>query len=215
MKLLTRIIFTKQKLKYGISAGLHPTTRCNLSCNYCSSAIFLGKEPVFKNELTAKQWLLILLKYKPRINIITISGGEPSIYKDIVPLVNGLTENKIAVRILTNLMSKRLLEIDKSPYIRIFTTFHYSYANLDKFTENLKLYKKKFLVSINELDGKPKMIKGSSVKLLETFDSPGRISSTSEGNDLTYCRLNKGTIFIPDGRIVSTEHERDLLADNY
>jgi len=211
----TRIAFTLQKIKYGITVSLNPTTRCNLNCDYCASSIFLGEHPVFKNELTAGQWLEILLNYEPRINIIGVSGGEPAIYKDIVSLVNGLAKNKIAVRILTNLMSKRLLRIDESPYVRIYTTFHYRFANLDKFMENLKLYKKKFLVSVNELDGKPKMIKESSVKLFETFDNPERVSSTPEGDELTYCRLNKGVLFIPDGRVVSNAHERDLLADNY
>ena len=215
MKFSTKIAFTKQKLKFGISVSLNPTTRCNLNCDYCASSIFLGKEPIFKNELTAKQWLEILLNYEPRINIITISGGEPAIYKDIVPLVNRLAKNKIAIRILTNLMSKRLLRIDESPYVRIYTTFHYGFANLDKFMENLKLYKEKFLVSVNELAGKPKMVKESKVKLFETFDKPERVSSTFEGDDLTYCRLNKGVLFIPDGRVVSNAHERDLLADNY
>ena len=211
----TRIAFTLQKIKYGISVSLNPTTRCNLNCDYCASSIFLGEHPVFRNELTSEQWLEILLNYEPRINIVTISGGEPAIYKDVVPLVNGLAKNKIAVRILTNLMSKRLLRIDKSPYIRLYTTFHYGFANLDKFMGNLNLYKKKFLVSVNELDGKPKMIKGSKVKLFETFDKPERVSSTPEGDELTYCRLHKGVLFIPDGRTVSNAHERDLLAENY
>ena len=57
--------------------------------------------------------------------------------------------------------------------------------------------------------------KNSLVKLFETFDNPERVSSTPEGDELTYCRLNKGVLFIPDGRVVSNAHERDLLADNY
>lgn len=214
-KFSTRLAFTLQKIKYGISVGVNPTTRCNLDCDYCASSIFLGEHPVFKKELNVQQWLIILLNHKPRINIITISGGEPAIYRDIVPLVNYLAKMKIAVRILTNLTSKRLLEIDKSPYVRIYTTFHYGYANMDKFMENLKLYKEKFVVAVNELEGKPKMIKESKIKLLETFDKPERVSSTPEGDDLTYCRLNKCVMFIPDGRVVSSGHEKDLLADNY
>jgi len=214
MKFLTRIIFTKQKLMGGLSVSLNPTTRCNLKCNYCVSSIFLGEAPIFKNELTAKQWLEILLNYKPKIKFVVISGGEPSIYKDIVPLVDGLTKNKIAVRILTNLTSRRLLGVDNNPYVRFYTTLHYGFVDLDKFLENLRLYKNKFLVSVNEFEGKPKMIKGSRMKILETLDNPDRVSKTPEGDDLTYCRLKKGVLFIPDGRIVVNAHERDLLADN-
>ena len=119
--LLTRVVFTIQKNKKGITIGWHPTTRCNLSCEYCSSSIWLGEEPKFK-ELTGDEWIEKFKDYP--IKLVSISGGEPSIYKDIVKVVDWFVSQKIAVRIITNLTNFRLLEIKRSPYVRIFTTYH-------------------------------------------------------------------------------------------
>jgi organic radical activating enzyme len=212
--ILTRIVFTIQKSKKGILAGWHPTTRCNLNCSYCTSAIWLGEEPKFK-ELTGDEWIKIFTPYIGKIKVMTISGGEPAIYKDIVKVVEWLVSKKIAVRILTNLTSLRLLEIKRTPYVRIFTTYHHGQIKLEKYQSNLEKYKRYFLTAVNEIEGKGKFVAGSKEKSYQTFDDEKQVSDTPEGKDLNSCRLVKSTLFIPNGRIVDSQHAQDLLALNY
>ncbi len=108
----TRIVFSIKKLQ-GIQATIHASMECNLSCEYCTSDLtVMDERPVFKKELSADDWLRTIEDYNKRskyrdiepITLIVFGGGEPGMYKDIVPLVSGLVEMKIAVRILSNLL---------------------------------------------------------------------------------------------------------------
>jgi len=200
--LKTRIIFTIQKLRKGVYVGMHPTMKCNLSCTYCIADIFLGERPVFKNELTATEWLKKIDDYPERITVITMSGGDPTMYKDIIPLVNGLIKRKIAVRIITNIMAINLMKINASSYVRIFTTYHHGFANRKTFDKNLIMYRTKFAVETNEIEGMGKYIKGSSTM-------PFSNSIKDE------CRIGGAPLFIPDGRVVGGPNSQDVLADNY
>jgi len=190
----------------GVTIGIHATTRCNLSCHYCSTDLnAMNEKPIFRKELTANEWLSLIDKFskdgKRKVTLVQFAGGEPAVYKDIAPLINGLIKRKIAVRIHSNLLLKRFLPIKKSPYVRIVATYHPS-GNLEKFLENLKMYRKRFMVVTKEIKSISNVLEDSFLQTLQIkADEPSR--------------MTKGILFVPDGRRVDTCYAEGFLADNY
>jgi organic radical activating enzyme len=208
-QLLTRIMFSLKKAE-GIEVTIHASMKCNLTCEYCTSDLtVMDERPVFKKELTAIEWLRIIDDYNQRssyrdikpITVVVFGGGEPAMYKDIVPLVNGLIERKIAIRILTNLLLRNMLGIKKSNYVRMVATYHPS-GDLKKYLTNLKLYRKKFLVRKKEITGVSNVFKNSEKVRKQTKpDDPERTT--------------KGILYLPNGVKTDTCYSEGLLADNY
>ena len=90
------------------------TSRCNYRCSYCT----------YKN--------LSLLLF----------GGEPLIHPDILKIVERLGISKYPLQIFTNLSRsksflKKLCSIRDD--LKFFTSFHYEYADPDKFLEKVNL----------------------------------------------------------------------------
>ena len=72
-----------------VSVGIRITRKCNLKCPYCNIT------STNKKELTTNEWknvIDILECYK--INKIVILGGEPTLYPDIVTIVDYIVNNK-------------------------------------------------------------------------------------------------------------------------
>lgn len=89
-------IFTR-----GVSCNVVVTTRCPYRCTYCPS--FIYGDPKIHKESTVEEWKTFLDRFQARISLVYVSGGETSLYKDIVPLVNYLTEKRHHVIVQTNL----------------------------------------------------------------------------------------------------------------
>jgi len=74
------------------------TSLCNLNCPHCYAYRFRGV-----NELTLKEKLR-LVKEMGELGVehVGISGGEPLIHKDIIPIIKTLTDHDISISIVTN-----------------------------------------------------------------------------------------------------------------
>ena len=78
---------------------LHPSLICNLSCSHCYSTSSprrrqaLGVEPVLSN-------LAFLANQGYRV--LSVSGGEPFLYQDLVRLVEGAHSTGLRVHVITN-----------------------------------------------------------------------------------------------------------------
>jgi len=117
-----------------ISAFL--TMRCNLSCSFCLNAF--DKEFDRKNfkEISGQEWVNALNKIESRPSVpITLSGGEPSLHKDFIYILNNL-KPELNIDILTNLhwsesvFEKFISEVNptrikrNSPYASIRASYH-------------------------------------------------------------------------------------------
>lgn len=82
--------------------GLHLylTNKCNLSCPHCYMYSGLSTE----NELTTEEIIKLIKEYKEIVhgNLITISGGEPTIHADFDLIVKTASEMGLEVKVLTN-----------------------------------------------------------------------------------------------------------------
>ena len=147
---------------------IKPTMKCNLHCSYCCVELEIKKRPKFE-EVGYKKWLEYVDGIPFRLGIINISGGEPFLYPEIVPLVHGLIDRGHLVRIPSNLLLTEGLEIGKTNRCMILATYHG--VNRSRFMKNLKEYKKIMRVAVREFNTTYQSIPGSRLKRMEEEDS--------------------------------------------
>ena len=70
--------------------ALFLTMKCNLDCASCLNSMPKHDRNKFE-ELPSEEWVKVLDRIKSRPDVpITFSGGEPTVYKDFITLVNNL-----------------------------------------------------------------------------------------------------------------------------
>ncbi len=117
------------------------TERCNYSCSYCAS--YNNNVPTyFKSIEEYKKAVMYVKNYignkRAKVNFL---GGEPTLNKNWVQLVNFLDEQNFVPRLTTNLSIDPKKYIDKleSKFPFIITSFHPEFTEPSHFTERVKL----------------------------------------------------------------------------
>ncbi|MCK5132532.1 MAG: radical SAM protein [Candidatus Sabulitectum sp.] len=90
---------------------LHVTLRCNLACSYCYSNKYRKTENV--SELTDTQWKEIIDQAVVNgCKTVYITGGEPLLREDLLPVWSYAMEQGIYTKLLTNgtLITKNIAE---------------------------------------------------------------------------------------------------------
>ena len=82
-------------------ADLLVTDTCNYSCPFCIASYMLNVDKKFLNLKTLKEFVLKVLKEK-NITHVGISGGEPTLNKDLVSICKTLYKNGYQINIATN-----------------------------------------------------------------------------------------------------------------
>lgn len=91
---------TKKYLRAPVELTIYPSLKCQLQCSFC----FLHKK---KNEATIEHnsddWIKLVKSFIDEGTVsVSILGGEPSLYSDIVPLINKLDKLGIRFTLTTN-----------------------------------------------------------------------------------------------------------------
>jgi pyruvate formate lyase activating enzyme len=90
------------------------TPGCNLRCPFCHNwRIVTDPKPPFLNEEAAFK---ILLDRKKYVEAVVITGGEPTIHKELPKFLKKLKENGFAVKLDTNGLNPQVLE-ECLPYV--------------------------------------------------------------------------------------------------
>ncbi|MGC8998473.1 MAG: anaerobic ribonucleoside-triphosphate reductase activating protein [Candidatus Bathyarchaeia archaeon] len=90
------------------------TPGCNLRCPYCYNwRIVVDPKPPFLNEETALQILEERRKY---VDAVVITGGEPTIHKELPRFLKKVKERGFAVKLDTNGLNPTVLE-ECLPYV--------------------------------------------------------------------------------------------------
>jgi cyclic pyranopterin phosphate synthase len=94
------------------------TNSCNLSCSYCvdSSAVKQNNNIEQHKVLTTEQYLKIIqvLNQTLALETVRLTGGEPTLYKELIPLIKGISETGIKnIKMTTNgsLLEKNIIEL--------------------------------------------------------------------------------------------------------
>lgn len=85
----------------GARCNIITTTRCPYHCEYCPMFLY-GRQKIYP-ESSFEEWRVFLDRFPMWISTMYISGGEPSLYKDLVLLVNYLIKRGHHVHVQTNL----------------------------------------------------------------------------------------------------------------
>lgn len=112
------------------------TMRCNLSCSFCLNAFDKEFDRKGFEEIPGDRWIESLNRLELRPGVpVTFCGGEPSLHKDFIKIINGL-KPELNIDILTNLQFgkggiERFIEnVDPqrikrdSPYASIRVSYH-------------------------------------------------------------------------------------------
>lgn len=84
------------------------TPGCNLRCPFCHNwRIVVDPKPPFLNEETA---LKILEERKRFVDAVVITGGEPTIHKELPRFLKKLKDKGFSVKLDTNGFNSRILE---------------------------------------------------------------------------------------------------------
>lgn len=88
---------------------LHPTNLCNLNCQHCYSS----SSPTRKDELHIEHVFSVLKNLKLNgYEILSISGGEPLIYKKINEIIDFSHSINLQVNLITNgMLLNKILEV--------------------------------------------------------------------------------------------------------
>lgn len=90
------------------------TPGCNLRCPFCHNwRIVVDPKPPFLHEETA---LKVLESRKKYVDAVVVTGGEPTIHKEIPKFLKKLKEKGFAVKIDTNGFNPKVLE-ECLPYV--------------------------------------------------------------------------------------------------
>ncbi len=131
---------------------------CSLPCEYCVQKISLPGQPIAHYPLMSGQkWVEALnaisgrtknrFLRSPKRKKISITGGEPSLHPDFIYILNNLDKDwKITVT--SNFTSpffdkdiKFLKQIKRRSSLKFNASYHFMYAPIEKFIENVKKVK--------------------------------------------------------------------------
>jgi hopanoid biosynthesis associated radical SAM protein HpnH len=106
--------------KYPLVLMLEPTLRCNLACAGCDRIRLQAAES--REDLSLDECLQAARESEAPV--VTVTGGEPTLYPDLQPLVAGLIRMKRFVYLCTNgLLTDSFIE-EFSPDSRLTLNFH-------------------------------------------------------------------------------------------
>ena len=92
----------------GIMAATVFVGGCNFRCPYCHNSGLLKKEAAVIPE---EEVLSFLESRKGKLEGVCISGGEPTLYNDLVPFITKLREMGFRIKLDTNGQNPKLLKV--------------------------------------------------------------------------------------------------------
>ncbi|MFZ5392213.1 MAG: radical SAM protein [Patescibacteria group bacterium] len=125
------------------------TPSCNHDCSYCYN-VWKYREYPQGQLLDLRQWQEVTERLMEQTNIgtVSISGGEPTIYPDLVVLIKYLRSKKINVNLLTNGsniiedLARELVDLDISifeiPLVAIDKELHKKLKGRDDYDQVVK-----------------------------------------------------------------------------
>lgn len=168
-------------------------TVCNYRCSYCWPTLHEGEYPFIDIDL-AKRFVSQLTKKHPDKHFIFIlSGGEPTLWKDLPGFLKFLKEHNAEINLITN-GSRSISWWDKYGGLidLAVISFHWEFANSDHIENVCRSLRQNYntLVKVNIL------VKEEKFK--ESYDLAERLSINVPGIvvDLRPIRLNHGMYLI-------------------
>ena len=115
MKTLRQFVNTLFQMKFFTEPGnrpIHPcsyihfyiTRRCNLKCPFCFNDSAPSTSQLINEELPIRVWLRLageIAEINPAATV-SVSGGEPLLRPEVIDIIEGISQNNLQVRLITN-----------------------------------------------------------------------------------------------------------------
>jgi pyruvate formate lyase activating enzyme len=130
------------------------TQTCNFRCPYCHNPELVLQE-LFVKPLSEKSIFEFLDNRKGKLDGITITGGEPTIHKDLPDFIRKIKEMGFLVKLDTNGTNPKMLEylfhenlidftaMDLKAPIQIYDKISRNNCQIDNIINSVKIIKKK------------------------------------------------------------------------
>ena len=135
------------------------TQRCNHNCLFCYNVWKCKKYP--EGEISSEEWkgLIRKLKAETKVKLISLSGGEPLLRKDLVELINFMRSEKISSNLITNgsLITEKIAMDVVDVGVSVFEiALHTSKENVYNRMTRTKNFKKMLegIANVKQFDGK-------------------------------------------------------------
>ncbi len=124
--------------KFSIVLMLEPLHACNLSCDGCGR--IREYLPTINEKLSLEQCFDAV--DQAGTPVVSIAGGEPTIYPQIAALVNGLIDRKKHIYLCTHgmFLERTLPKLKPSPYLNINVSLDAMKANHNRWRNNDKVF---------------------------------------------------------------------------
>ena len=110
----------ERKKRFPLVLMLEPTHRCNLACAGCDRIRLHNEEQT--RDLTIEECIGAVVE--SRAPVVTVTGGEPLLYRELKPLVTELLRMKKLVYLCTNGLLARSFIEEFRPRPRLTLNFH-------------------------------------------------------------------------------------------
>jgi organic radical activating enzyme len=132
-------------------------TKCNYHCSYCPMFLTDNKYPKF-TTCGINEWKKFIEDYPEWLNLIYISGGEPSFVPWISEFTNWLVDRGHRVIIFSNMaVPQNFYGIKKHWRFILVPTFHPEYDTPEHFTKAYNDLKDRFRIIPQEMESEHKM----------------------------------------------------------
>lgn len=121
------------------------TFACNFKCSFCINDFDKKTRDVSRGLLSGKDWVIGLNRIISRSDLpITLQGGEPTLHKDFVYIVNNI-KPELNIDVLTNLRDEKIfidnINPDKikrdAPYASVRVSYHPEQDQLGNLVEKV------------------------------------------------------------------------------
>ncbi len=148
-KLRLLMYYLGVRLKRGVTVSIIITNRCNLTCEYC-----IVKGMIKHPDMTFDFMRDIIRKFPVKIKEVYITGGEPTLNRELETMVNWLTSEGIYVALFTNLTRSQIF--NRSLRLRIKGAYYSSQTSGINVSKRYKFYaeERDHGITINEVGEK-------------------------------------------------------------
>lgn len=133
-----RNFYLKHLKRFDGKVRVYFTLECNLRCSYCVNDCHGPIDKEFhRSDIPGEKWIEALNKIG---RDIIITGGEPSLYPDLIKVINGI-DPKLKIKMYSNLMwSRRFIDQYKNELkrdIELYVSYHSQSKAPEKFIETV------------------------------------------------------------------------------
>lgn len=158
---------------------------CNFRCRYCHNPELVIPEQYAK-EINLEEIFAFLESRKGKLDAVTVTGGEPTIYSDLPELLKKIKEMGFLVKLDTNGSNPEMLEkiIKENLIDYVAMDIKAPFENYEKIVKiSIVSDKLKKSVSLVINSGLPHEFRTTVAKSLTSFDDLRKIAESIKGAD--------------------------------